>query len=305
MYILLFLWALGSADSIGIDLMRHGFTDANFIGFYAVGKRILVVGTTLNQVGLFERNGELVTLLDEASVKPEAWVTPLGLGVTEQEILLVSGGRKVLAFDHQLKPVASSYPALTKSMMAGEALGGDRFLLFTFINESHGLTRVALSKGEWRVKREMFPMEYAENQPEGQPPAPKFWLTFHHGRAFQWHPLVMGDKQYQIDVFDISGEGEEEQVAVLQNSLEDVPGIDESWPALVSATRLGNQLAVGLLLLDPQTFAPLLRRVDIFDENGAFQERREQPKTLDLKPLQGTDQVLALDTESMILKSYH
>ncbi len=304
MLILFYFWALGNAEPSAIDLQRHGFTDANFISFYAVGERILAVGTPVNQVALFEPNGDLVALLDESSAEADVWATPLGLGVTKQEILLISNGREILGFDHDLKPNGAAYPPLTMGTMGGASLGDDRFLLFTFGNESHGLTLVSREQRQWKVGARLFPMEYQEGQPEGQPPAPKFWLSVHQGFAFKWRPLVKGETNYHIDVFDISRGSEEEQVAVLRAELKDIPDFDEYWPALVSAGRLENQFAIGLLLLDSQTFAPVLRRVDLYDAGGAFQERRALPKTLDLKPLQGANRLLALDTESMLLKSY-
>ena len=283
----------GTQPTIGpIELRAQGFEDTNFIAFQKLGEKLLVVGLRDNVVALFEPDGSLAAKVENLSF-------PLVFGATGGELLLVSGGR-LAVYDLGLQPKEAHYPTLTFGLMKGRALGDGRFMLYTFGNGSHALTQIALENGAWKVERELFPISFGEALAEGQPGAPKTWVTTHDETVFVWTPLVMGDTGYLVDVFEVPDSGSETQIMALRNRIDDADQFEGNWPYMISAARFGRKFAVMTLLVNPQTSDFSSRWIDIFSEQGDFVERRAVGKTVDMKPLEGSRQAVLVDGDTMV-----
>ena len=280
-----------------IDLGAHGFRDGNFISFQAVGERLLVIGTLDHRLALLETDGSLVAEVAPGERDP-AWNNPFLLGVTDTRILVAMGTREVRCFDHSLQPIACDYPSLPVGQTRGDALAEDELLLFTFGTETHAITHLKLAEEAWKVHRSLVPIPTRPAEQEGFPPMPERFASYQQGRVFVWDPLLPGETRYTIEVYAVGRVGPAEQVMALQQEL---PELEGKQGALTAASLLGKGYAVAALVIEPGSFAPAARTLDIFAADGSLQEHRKLDVGKDLKPLGGSDRALLLEIETLIL----
>jgi len=297
------LLACGDISTAPIDHKKKGFFEASLISFHELDGHLLAVGPMDNLLVLFDSQGKEIARLEESQPAGAKLAVPTIMGITENRILVVSNGKDILVFDHGLKPVEASYPPLQMMIMSGRHLKADEFMLYTFGNEEHALTHVALENGAWQKKGALMPVVFSSEEPN-QPAMPTSWVAVQGDLAFAWTPIVMGEDRYHIDVFDTAGISTAEQVLVFENRIDDLRGFTGSWPYLMMASPYGDRYAVLVLLADPTTFAFQSRWLDIFSEQGDFKERREIDKNTELKPVAGTRRLLAMNTTSLLLEKY-
>ena len=287
-----------------IDLKPYGFEDVNFLTCHRVGQNVLVIGLHEGQAVLFGEDGALLARVGGGGPAAVNLVQPMLLGISPEEILLLNGGKQILAFDHRLEPRPAAYPPLSRPAMGGRWLAPGKVLLNTFGNGDYALTRVGLDGGDWRVEAQLFPMSYGPPMAEGQPGAPSFWLIQQGETVFRWEPLTLGEPGYLIEVHQVPAAGGQEQVQVLQRDFEKIEHAAALWPLLVCAARLRDGYAVVFQFADMETFATASQWVDLFAVNGDFRGRRSIEVYWIPKPLGSGAGLLLLDTRRMDLHPF-
>ena len=303
MSILLYLFFLGENGFPKIRLADHGFTLPFLIDCRKVGNHYLVTGSGENLMCLFNEAGEPIARYKPDTAKDPALSIPRVMGVKADEIIVVFGNGKVVAFDLSLKPKPTRYPPMSHPIQSGIYLGNNHFGLNTYPQGSHGLTFISLTEDTWRLDGNLFPMTFEAVTQEGLPPTPTFIFMTNRKKAFRWHSPRMGDAHYQVAVFETTAK-KKEQVMVLQGELGSATKAENHHPQVLFASGFDGGFVVAAGTADRERFVPISRWADTFSRQGDFERRRELNLAVTLCPLGGTDHLLTLNQETLVLRVF-
>lgn len=287
------------------------FKSQNF-RLYKVGTNFLALTGADSQLTLFNEEGGILAAYKKSGQGPDGLVHPQFLGVDKERLYILSGGRLLLVFDHQLQLLETKTselpPFISQGILFGEAMSSDTFLLFAFRQDDHLLHTGSL--GETLQYSGSFYKRANQLEMRGT----YQWL--HHNHHFVAETIPSHSDFYSVEVREMPKILTKDPANLLMELVAPVDTFSHSSlreRAILSemvVTRDGYIVELAALpakgLKSPEDFGNLEYFWDFFNFNGV-NLKRESAGERRFKPVQNSSEVFIVvpqEPDSEVLKPY-
>ena len=282
-----------------VSLEDHDIFAAEGSFFYQIGQQTLVCDVKSGVLQMFDAEWQPTHRYDRTGPGPEELERPVILGVISDQILVVSRGKTVLVFDHNLRLI-SEMPPITRGgyfIRFGTHVTGKRFRVFPLPSPKHMVYDLELVGDSWEKMGVLVPNPESIISTHVSVHGGLAYIDETPSRQFMDMANFKNTDHYKIEVHKFGAQLERNLVQVLGHSTVGIEGHKGYVRMIGNSFGWKRGYKVHLVFIRPSDHHRITY-LDSISESGNFLSRQAIDSNWVFRPIMGSKKILQVEREN-------